>query len=170
MTTELTVERLREVLDYDPETGLFHWRVRLAHRIHIGDVAGVIMNTGHRKINIDGKPYLASRLAWLYMHGKWPKHEIDHKDRSPGNDVFENLREATHAENSRNRGAHRDSKQKFLGVEKHHTGRYAARICVDGKRYWLGLFYTPEAAAKRYDEHARNFFGEFASTNFGDGH
>jgi hypothetical protein len=68
-----------------------------------GDIAGTTRPDGRRQISIDNLTYLASRLAWLYMTGRWPKEEIDHIDRDKGNDRWENLREATHQQNQLNR-------------------------------------------------------------------
>jgi hypothetical protein len=70
---------LRELLSYDPKTGMFTWRIRSARRVHIGDVAGGVNGRGYLTIRVDGRQYLAHRLAFLHMTGSWPKKEhIDH--------------------------------------------------------------------------------------------
>jgi hypothetical protein len=73
----LTVTRLREVLHYDPITGIFTWLVSLSN--HVGKVAGSLDGTGRVRIRVDGREYGAHRLAWLYMTGNWPVNEIDHR-------------------------------------------------------------------------------------------
>jgi hypothetical protein len=67
-----------QVLNYNPETGIFTWKERISIRIMVGWVAGEIDSHGHRRIGIEGTRYAAHRLAWLYVHGKWPDDEIDH--------------------------------------------------------------------------------------------
>ena len=72
----LTQERLKEVLHYYPETGIWTWLISETHRIHVGDRAGGIKEKGYRTIGIDGKRYRSARLAVLYMTGKWPKDDF----------------------------------------------------------------------------------------------
>jgi HNH endonuclease len=92
----LTANRLRKLLNYDPATGVFRWRVGRQHRVNVGDVAGCIVRPkGHRMIGVDGKRYLANRLAWLYMTGKWPKLEINYLNRNASDTRWANLREMT---------------------------------------------------------------------------
>jgi hypothetical protein len=74
--TELTVERLREILDYEPETGLMKWKVNRQGHTVAGDKAGRLSVQGYIKIKIQGRTYLRSRLAWLYVHGRWPNQEV----------------------------------------------------------------------------------------------
>lgn len=68
----LTAERLRSLLRYDPDTGTFVWAARTSNRIKIGDVAGRPHNRGYVAIGVDGRVYLAHRLAWLWVTGNWP--------------------------------------------------------------------------------------------------
>ena len=100
--SELTHERLKEAMSYDRGTGLFHWLVATAHRIKVGDQAGVIGHYGYRIIKIDGTAYRANRLAWFYVIGEWPAAQIDHKATDRSNDKWDNLREATQSKNTAN--------------------------------------------------------------------
>jgi hypothetical protein len=68
----LTAERLREVLDYNPETGVFTWKVRTSIRVVAGKVAGSVGKRGYLIIGVGGRNYYAHRLAWLHMTGEWP--------------------------------------------------------------------------------------------------
>jgi hypothetical protein len=82
---ELTQERPKEVLIYDPEAGTFTWRIRASKKYARGEQAGTIDSTGRRYIGIDGADFLAARLAWFYVHGKWPDRYLrmkndDHRD------------------------------------------------------------------------------------------
>lgn len=89
---EITDERLKEVLDYDPTTGVFLWKKRLAKNVPVGSEAGKVNPRRYRYIKIDGCEYLAQRLAWFWVYGTWPRL-IRFKDRDPGNLRIENLRE-----------------------------------------------------------------------------
>src|SRR5690349_21473726 len=97
-----TQEYLRDVLGYDPASGVFTWRRSIGPRALVGAVAGSINRNGYLYISIDRKLYLAQRLAWFYMTGMWPLR-VDHKDRCKTNNAWLNLREATRSENGHNR-------------------------------------------------------------------
>lgn len=100
----LTQTTLREQLSYDPETGQWTWlRPLLRSKMQPGDIAGRIMDSGRRQIRIAGAFYYASRLAWLYMTGEWPQHEVDHINRNRSDDRWCNLREATRSQNCYNK-------------------------------------------------------------------
>lgn len=159
----LTAEALREVIDYDPATGIFRWRVSRTNSIRAGDVAGCLNRaTGYRYIWIDGKLRKASRLAIQYVTGDWPTKPVDHRNGVKNDDRFENLRIASIAQNAANSPRHRDNKTGFKGVRLHSPGKYAAAICVNGKREHLGLFATPESAHAAYLAAAKLHNGEFA--------
>jgi len=103
----LTAHRLRKILSYDPATGKFRWKVTTGSRAIAGSVAGTHGRRGHYQIRIDGKLYQSSRLAWLYMTGKWPKLEINYISRNTSNTRWANLREMTSSQtrtNARRRG------------------------------------------------------------------
>lgn len=151
----LTASRLRELLHYDPETGVFTWRVRWGSACP-GDIAARIHIPGDRKrgygyIAVDGVRYSANRLAWLYMTGKWPSMMVDHADGDPGNDRFTNLREATATQNLMNMRIRRDNTSGFKGVNFHgEKGRWRAYIQHAGRRQHLGYFDTAQEAHKAY--------------------
>ena len=75
---DLTQDRLREVLNYDPATGLFSWKKRLSNRAGVGSPRTNLDTYGYVRIRIDNQLYWAARLVWLYVHGKFPTHDIDH--------------------------------------------------------------------------------------------
>lgn len=151
--TPLTADRLREALAYDPETGIFTWKVKAAKNTVIGSTAGCTCpKTGYILIRLDKVLYQAHRLAWLYMTGEHPDVQIDHKDTVRNNNSWANLRLATSAENKQNQrrpGARNTSG--MLGVYVDRTrGKYAAKIGVGGKSKYLGRFDTREAAYAAY--------------------
>lgn len=163
----LTHARLQELLDYDPQTGIFTWKKPTGRRVKVGQIAGCDIGSGHLVIRIDTRAYCYHRLAWLYVTGEWPPQEIDHKDRNPGNNRFDNLRLATHAQNLKNQRKPKNNTSGFKGVKlDKRNGRWIARITMEYKDVHIGCFATAEEAAKAYDDAALKHFGEFAALNF----
>ena len=147
---DLTPERLREVLDYNRDTGVFVWAVPTNPRIKVGDVAGCVPERGYRLVRIDRHPYRAHRLAWLYVYGEWPAVQIDHINGDRADNRLANLREATGAENMQNQRRPQSNNQSgFLGVRP-SGGRWRAAIMVGGRKRYLGCFGTPEKASEAY--------------------
>jgi hypothetical protein len=148
----LTQKRVRELLRYDPATGIFEWIKNHSSRARAGTRAGTVTGRGRRFISIDGKPILESRLVWLYVRGYWPSGDIDHKDGNPLNNALENLRDVDHEINMHNqRGAQKNSKIGLRGVSMHSDGKgYCAFISVKGKSIYLGRFSDPMAAHQEY--------------------
>ncbi len=162
-------ERLREVLDYDPETGVFAWKQREGARKgwntrFAGTRAGCL-SQGYVAVKIDGVLYLAHRLAWLYVHGEWPL-QIDHIDTNRANNRFANLRLADTSQNGANRGPPRNNSSGFKGVTYCAGGkrrkRWQAAIKRGQRMFNLGRFATPEEAHAAYAKAAAEHFGEFA--------
>ena len=150
----LTADHLREILNYDSVSGVFWWRVARRGGAKVGDIAGLI-NQGYRKIRIGRHRYKASRLAWRYIHGRWPDGEIDHKNGIRTDDRLDNLRDVTSSENAQNRRhAQSSNKTGFLGVSP-HQGKFQAVIVINGKQHYLGRFVTPEDAHAVYLEAKR---------------
>ena len=159
-------ERLKELLHYDSETGLFTWLIATAQRIKVGDIAGSINSNGYIIIRIDSKNYRAHRLAFLYMTGKFPENDADHKDTNRTNNKWENLREATRSQNMMNGTKRKDNNSGFKGVGFHKlTGLWRARINLDKEEIYLGSFSTPELAHDAYTKAANEKFNIFARVN-----
>ena len=165
MATELiTLERLRSLLSYNPETGLFTWLVATSRCTKIGKVAG---HFGKRyvDIKIDTRTYLAHRLAWLYMTGKWPLDQIDHINLDPHDNRWGNLREANASQNSANKIALATNSCGIKGVRLNPCSKknpWRADIWFDGKSTCLGTFATKEEAHAAYRGAAVALRGEFA--------
>jgi hypothetical protein len=152
---DLTAQRLRELLHYDEETGIFTNRVNRWSRGVAGRQVGNTMPQGYRRIGIDGRIYQAHRLAWLYVYGEWPKHCIDHINGNKADNRIENLRDVTVETNTQNlRRARADSGTGYMGVF-HFKGKYISYIRCAGKRIYLGLFNDPEEGSRVYLEAKR---------------
>ena len=146
----LTYERLREVLHYDPETGVFTWLVRTSTRIKVGDVAAAADGRGYIVIGVDGVLYKSHRLAFLWMTGEWPPQFVDHINGVRDDNRWSNLRPATRSENNQNvRRARAGNRTGLLGVCRYRK-RFKAQIRVDGRNLCLGTFDTPEQAHEAY--------------------
>lgn len=160
---KITVGRLREVLAYDPETGVFLWKVATSSRNRVGSVAGVINNVGYRVICVDGKHYLAHRLAWFYVHGTWPPHEIDHINRDRADNRLINLRLATKSQNMVNGNLRSDNTTGHKNISWHKgSQKYRVVIQKDGKQYQVGMFTEIDEAIRARDDAARRLHGEYA--------
>lgn len=158
----LTSARLRELLIYDPLTGVFTYRISRRGGVRAGAVAGCPNAKGYIVIKIDMVLYYAHRLAWLYVHGVWPPDQIDHKDTVCHHNWIANLRLATGFQNYANRRRYRNNKSGFKGVYQRH-GRWQARIIKDGNHRHIGIFDTPEEAHAAYVAKAEDLFGEYAN-------
>ena len=149
--SNLTVERLRELLNYEQETGIFTWRVCTSNRAPVGSVAGCLSKTsGYTYIGVLGKLYRAHRLAWFYMTASWPKYDTDHENRKRSDNKFDNLREATRSENMQNQTIVQPfNTHGFFGVTRYRK-KWVAQIGVNGKNIYLGVYQTPELAHAAY--------------------
>lgn len=149
---DLTSEKLRELLSYDPDTGQFFWKVYRSANYGPRSKAGSISKSGYVKIGISGRLYPAHRLAWFHFFGKWPDGVVDHINGQQGDNRISNLRDVTHAQNLENlKRARSDNKCGLLGASLHKkTGKWRAQIVTAGAHYSLGLYDTPEQAHCAY--------------------
>lgn len=146
----LTQSRLKELLHYDPNTGTFVWR-SARQGVRVGGVAGCINGNGYQLICVDYRLYMSHRLAWLYVYGAWPEHEIDHINGIRDDNRIANLREATRAENAQNRAKQSNNTSGLIGVHWDSTKRkWISQIKIDGATKHLGVFDTPESAHAAY--------------------
>lgn len=146
-TRSLTQERLKYLLNYDPETGVFTWNVNRTAGVKAGDIAGSTGPEGYRIINVYGQAYRGHRVAWFYMTGEWPPQVIDHINKNPSDNRFENLRLASIAQNGMNRKRDIRNASGVTGVTWCKTSRkWRADIGENGKILRLGRFQTLEEA------------------------
>lgn len=154
----LSADRLRELLHYDSETGVFRWKLKTSNRIKIGEPAGgKLSNFGYFRIGIDGVVYQAHRLAWLYVHGRWPDGQLDHINGCGSDNRIANLRDVPQTTNMQNlRAARKDSKCGLLGVSTNGK-KWRSRILINGVAKHLGTFETQELAHEAYIEAKRRY-------------
>lgn len=147
----LTAARLREVLHYDPETGYFKWALRISSKCPSGKLAGTITHWGYAHTKVDKEGHYCHRLAWLYMTGGWPQHDVDHINGVRHDNRWANLRDVTRRMNLQNQ--HRARKGKAsgapLGVVR-AGNRFAAQITVNGVLKHIGTFGETAAAHEAY--------------------
>ena len=155
----LSQKRLRELLHYGPATGIFTWLVATSNRVKARDAAGTLHPTGYIYIRVDGKKYLAHRLAYFYMTGAWPPNMVDHRDNCRSNNVWTNLRSATNAENNLNSGAQKNNKLGQKNISK-ISGSYRAQV----QGVHLGCSTCLDTAIAWRDFAVEFCAGEFART------
>jgi hypothetical protein len=174
---KLTAEDIRQLLDYDPETGVFIWKERNGdpgfNKKYAGKPAGrrdrgSIYDAIHIGGNQSGaRRYYCHVLAYLWMTGSWPADQIDHRNGDRWDNRWENLRPATRSENVRNRKIQKNNSNGLKGViymPRNKNKKYTARIMVNGKSISLKYHYTAEEAHAAYVEASKKYHGEFSRT------
>ena len=147
----ITQKRLKELLTYDQETGVFIWNVnRRGGRAKIGYVAGQHDRKGYLRIGIEGNRYQGHHLAWLYVFGFMPE-QIDHKNEAKGDNRICNLREATTSENTVFSKVNSIIQGRKKGCSFHKcVGKWQSAITRNGKKRWLGCFDSQVDARNAY--------------------
>ena len=161
---ELTQEEIKSVLDYNPTTGVFTWKVRTSIRIEIGNVAGSFnKSNGYLMIGYSNSKYLAHRLAWIYVYGDIPNGLlIDHIDTDKLNNRVSNLRACTQSENYKNVNIRSSNTSGYKGVSCHkETGKWRAEAWLNGVKHSLGLYLDKEDASKVYNDFCKLHHGDF---------
>lgn len=163
-SNNLTAERLREIVRYEPDTGLAYWLK--AHQQHpAGRLASKLRWTRGKKdyvrLKIGGHNYSMGRIAFLYMTGEWPTKIVDHEDRDKHNNKWSNLREATVSQNAAN-SPPKTALPKGVSWVGGNKKVYQAKIFVAGKCEVIGEFMCPEDAGDAYEKRAQEIYGEFA--------
>jgi hypothetical protein len=158
----LTCTEVRRIFRYEAETGIFFWLIDTKNTA-AGDVAGSQQSRGYWHIGINGRLFVAHRLAWLYVTGEWPLGHVDHINGVRSDNRFANLRIATASQNARNSRMRSDNACGYKGVHyKKRLNKFVAQIRVDGRVHHLGVFKTADEAPAAYWKAAKERFGEFA--------
>ena len=154
----MTRKQLKEIVRYNPRTGAF----RL---IASGKPIGGKSSHGTYKyirIRINAHSYYAHRLAWLYVHGVWPKL-IDHINGNGLDNRLNNLRVATHTQNHINSKRYANNKVGLKGVSIGNAGRFRATTKHRGKQILIGHFDNPQDAHAAYINKVRQLHGKYAN-------
>ncbi|MCO5355084.1 HNH endonuclease [Acidovorax kalamii] len=146
----LDAGRVRALLSYDANTGVFTWAVGFRGAF-AGTVAGSLTSNGYVRITIDDRSYMAHRLAWLHVFGVWPAQELDHINQVKTDNRIANLREVTRSENQQNRKIQKNNKSGYRGVSwEAGRGRWRAQIALEGKLRIIGRYRSEEEAYAAY--------------------
>lgn len=163
---QLALSLLREVLDYDPETGIFLWKIQNGPRIKVGDVAGYRKKSdGYIRIMVNSCSFLAHRLAWMYVYGEYPTR-LDHKNGIKHDNRIVNLRLASASQNNSHRKIQSQNTSGYKGIKfRRYENRWEVYISVNNERIYVGSFRCKHQAARAYNQAALKYHGEFASLN-----
>lgn len=144
---KLTQARLKELLDYDPETGVFTNRVTRGG-IEAGKVVGCDNGAGYLQMRVDKRLYKAHRLVFLYVEGYLPENQVDHLNGTRWDNRWVNLRHVSRACNLQNQKVYRNNTSGFPGVYwRGERGRWVAKVTVGRKNILLGAYKSKLDAA-----------------------
>jgi hypothetical protein len=158
---KLTQAKLKELFHYDPETGIFRWKIN-TEKYQIGEIAGYIGSHGYLVIGFNKKQYLNHRLAWLYVHGYFPENDLDHTDKNPLNNKINNLREVSRSCNMRNTGNKKNNTSGIKGVSWDKRGKqWEVKIWINKKGKYLGYYknFDDAVCARLAGEQCLNWEG-----------
>lgn len=152
MDHKLDQTYVRSIFKYHKDGYLIRTK-RTTNRVHVGDIAGTLDQTGYYNVRVLGKVCKLHRVIFLYHHGYFPENVIDHIDRNPLNNRIENLREVSISCNMHNASIRCDNKYTVTGVYWHKRDKYwFARITDNGKRKIVSPFSEfKDAVLARYN-------------------
>jgi hypothetical protein len=162
---KLTQSIVKELFDYDPETGAITYRVP-TRKFKTGDRAEFVDSYGYLKVSTMRSQYYAHRVIWIYMTGENPCLQIDHINNVKTDNRWCNLRLATPSQNKANCGKLKNNTSGTKGVSyTARIKRYRAHIEVNGKQIHLGCYKTIDEAKEAYNQAAVLYFGDYAQLN-----
>lgn len=154
-----TIERLREILSYDPETGLL--RKKVGDYVRPRPTGSIVR--GYLRVSVDNQVLFGHRVIWAIYYGRWPESIIDHANGDKADNRITNLRLATKVQNAQNRKKTVVNTSGFKGVYWHKKAeRWYSIGRVSGKQTYLGLYDTREEAHEAYKAFMNIKAGEFA--------
>lgn len=159
----LTQDILKDILCYDPETGLFTWK-RQQGKMKAGSRAGTYREGNYVLIGIDKEHYFGHRLAWLYVYGEWPEDMLDHINNDRRDNRIANLRKATNQTNGLNRGKNSNNTSGVKNISwSASRKKWEAELRVNTKRVKLGRFSLLEDAVRAITSAREKLAGDYAN-------
>jgi hypothetical protein len=160
----ITQKELKQFLHYDQNTGIFTWIKKSGQKPIIGNIAGSTLLGGYIAIRLKNKRYLAHRLAWLYVYGKFPKNKIDHINGNPSDNKICNLRQATYQQNNCNSKKRKDNTSGVKGVVwRNDCKKWQAQLYINYKKIYFGTFDNLELAKLAIFEARVKYHGNYAN-------
>ena len=155
----ITQDRLKELVTYDPETGIFMRKVRTSNRVDMAKPMGTVDTYGYLWCSLDGKAFRLHRLAMIYVYGSVHYGDVDHINMDRKDNRISNLREVSRSVNMQNKhAASANNKTGYVGVcFDSRRNKYTAQIRINGKNTHLGMFDSPDIAHAEYVKAKRNF-------------
>lgn len=165
-TSPISIETLREWIDYDPNTGELTWLKSPHHLVKKGDVAGSYEKRGYKVIQVQKRSIKGHRAAWAITHGYFPTMEIDHIDNNPSNNRIENLREVDRSKNQMNTKNAKNNSSGIKGVSYcNPKKKWIAAISINKKKICIGHFDSFEDAVQARKDKEKEIHGEYAFKN-----
>jgi len=171
----MDIQKIKELLSYDPDTGIFIWRHRsicyfkteknqkIWNTKYSGKVAGSVEPVGYVRVVILGNRYRAHRLAWAYSYGYFPEN-VDHINRIKNDNRLCNLRDCTVSENFMNRIQYSTNNSGFKGVSwAKRENKWRASIVKNRKQFHVGYFDSAKDAHDAYCNAADRLHGQFSN-------
>jgi len=156
----ITHAQLKELLHYDPDTGIFTRLVRNANNTKVGDVAGTEEKSGYIRIRVSGGHYYAHRLVFLYITGSFPPQHTDHINGIKNDNRWSNLRAVTPSENHRNKKLPSTNKSGVMGVSwSGYAGKWVVSMRCRSTPLYIGIFddFFEAVCARKSAETNYNF-------------
>jgi hypothetical protein len=154
----LTQKRLKQLLNYNSETGIFTWKETRTFTALSGSTAGSKNSCGYIRIKLDGQEQMAHRLAWMFIHGKLNTQlEIDHINGVRDDNRILNLRQVNSSQQRMNSKLNRDNTSGYRGVVKDSRGNGRWRVFI--QREFVGSFKTKEDAIIAHTSEFNRRFG-----------
>jgi hypothetical protein len=145
----ITQEYVKNILEYDINTGIFKYRKKVANCVKIGDIANFLDSNGYYNVCIKSKTYKAHRLAYFYVYGSWPKGQIDHINGVRCDNRIDNLRDVNQKENAQNKVFNRVNKSLGVSYSKRDK-KWRSYTMINYKQHSFGNYNTKEEAIEVY--------------------
>jgi hypothetical protein len=161
-------EVLDELLDYDPNTGVFKWKKFRGNTAKAGSIVSNLTDGGYKMICVNARHYMAHRIAYKMFYKRDPNGILDHIDGDTTNNKIANLRVASAKQNQGNSKMPRHNTSGLKGVTwSKKSNKWAAQIKQGNKKIWLGVYDDKNDAHQAYMKAAAEYFGEFANSGEG---